>query len=356
MHNFKEKSGHRKPINALIAVILFFLLIPAVAGAVRVKDIASIKGVRQNQLVGYGVVVGLKGTGDGNNAAFTAQGLANMLDNIGMHIDRNSINVKNVAGVVINAKLPAFVKHGQTIDVVVSSIGDASSLQGGTLIATPLKGLDGKVYAVAQGPISIGGFENGTPPAGTHRNHLTVARIPNGATVEREVPFSLSGKNTIAYSLDTPDFTTMSRLMAAIDNLLDGEYSKATDGATVEITVPERFKNNEIALLAAVENLEIIPDAPARVVLDERTGTVVMGKEVRISRLSLSHGNLSLQIGGPQALGADRPGRLVSIGGGATMEEVVRALNAVGVSTRDLIAIFHSIKASGALQAELQII
>jgi flagellar P-ring protein precursor FlgI len=351
----------KRYLNRLLHVFLFssllLLLFPSFAGAIRIKDIASVKGVRENQLTGYGLVVGLKGTGDGSNASFTIQGLANMLENMGIHINRDNLTVKNVAGVVINAKLPPFVKIGQTFDVIVSSAGDASSLQGGTLIAAPLKGLDGKIYAMAQGPLSVGGFESGTPAAGAQKNHLTVARIPSGATVEREVPVSFAGKENITLSLDTPDFTTMSRLVSSIDSLLKGPYSNAKDGATVEITIPEHFKNNEIALLAAVENLEIIPDSPARVILDERTGTVVMGKDVRISRLALSHGNLSLQIGGEaQVLSADQPGRLVPVNDGATLGDVVRALNSIGVSTRDLIAIFQSIKASGALQAELEII
>ena len=352
MNNSIPHTGRLLPL--LLAALM---LLPAtVHGAVRIKDIASIKGVRDNQLVGYGLVVGLKGTGDGNNAGFTSQGLANMLENMGMHVNRSGINVKNVAAVVINAKLPPFVKVGQTIDVMVSSIGDASSLQGGTLVAAPLKGLDGKTYAMAQGAISIGGFQPDTQPPNTHRNHLTVARIPNGASVEREVPFSFADKAGLTLSLDRPDFTTVTRMVGVIDKKLGGKYGKAVDGATVEVTVPEPFKGSEVALLAEIENLEIVPDQPARVVLDERTGTVVMGSEVRISRLALSHGTLSLQIGGPQVLGADQPGRLVSIGGGATLDEVVRALNAVGVSTRELIAIFQSIKASGALQAELEII
>jgi len=338
----------------LIAVLLA-VFIPGKVLAVRLKDISSVKGVRENQLVGYGLVIGLKGTGDGNNAAFTTQGLSNMLESMGMHVSRDNINVKNVAGVVVNAKLPPFIKIGQTIDVIVSSLGDATSLQGGTLIATPLKGLDGKVYAVAQGPLSIGGFETTTPVAATQKNHLTVGRIPNGASVEREVGVSFAGKDKITLSLDSPDFTTMSRVVAAVNSLLKGNFSQAQDGATVDITIPDHFKNNEIGLLAALENLDIKPDAPARVVLDERTGTVVMGNDVRINSLALSHGNLSLQIGGAP-LRADQPGRLVPLEEGVTLGEVVKALNSIGVSTRDMIAIFQSIKASGALQAELEII
>lgn len=353
-----------------------FLLSPHPAQAVRLKDMASIKGVRDNQLIGYGIVIGLNGTGDGNNAAFTTQGLANVLKNMGVKIDPEKIKVKNVASVMVTAKLPAFVKTGQTIDVTLSSVGDAASLQGGTLLATPLKGLDNKVYAMAQGPVSIGGFEVAGTTANRQKNHLTVARIPNGASVEREVPVSFANKNNITISLDTPDFTTILRMSKAIDAFLGGSFAKPMDGGTVNIEVPENYRDQQIAFLAALENLDITPDMPARVVLDERTGTVVMGENVKISQLALSHGNLSLQVKGnggttsvadtlsaqstEDILKGKQAGevgqRLVSLAPGVTLGEVVRALNSVGVAPRDLIAIFQSIKASGALQAELEII
>ncbi len=352
--------------------LLFFVAVlayPLESQAVRLKDMASIKGVRNNQLIGYGLVVGLNGTGDGSQASFTTQGLINMLENMGVHVNEASVKVKNVAGVMISATLPPFVKSGQSIDVTVSSLGDSSSLQGGTLIATPLKGLDGQIYAIAQGPVSIGGVDPVGGVRGTQKKHLTVARIPNGATVEREVPVSFHGKGVITISLDSPDFTTVSRVVNAIDSFLEGPFSFARDGGTVDVTVPEKFTNSEVTLLASLENLNIIPDAPAKVVLDERTGTVVMGENVRISHLALSHGNLSLQITAEQArprlpnapsnenlTARDLENRLVTLSEGATLGDVVRALNSVGVTPRDLIAIFMSIKASGALQAELEII
>ena len=349
---------------------LLILLVVAIIGvaentyATRLKDLASVKGVRNNQLIGYGIVVGLDGTGDGNNARFTTDGLVNIMKNMGIKIDRENLKVKNVASVMVTAKLPPFVKIGQTIDVTISSMGDASSLQGGTLLATSLKGLDSQIYAIAQGPISIGGFEvAGGEVEGRQKNHLTVARIPCGATVEREVSVSFANKDSITISLDSPDFTTIARMVEAINTFLKGSYAKARDGATVDIAIPENFQNQQISFLAAVENLEIVPDAPAKVVLDERTGTVVMGENVRIKKLAVSHGNLSLQVTAtptspatPEQIPPQAGERLVTLGEGATLGEVVRALNSVGVAPRDLIAIFQSIKASGALQADLEII
>lgn len=338
------------------------------AGATRLKDLASVKGVRDNQLVGYGLVVGLDGTGDGNKAPFTGQALVNMLENMGVHVNPEDLKVKNVAGVLVTGKLPPFVKIGQKIDINLSSLGDASSLAGGTLIATPLKGLDGKIYAMGQGPVSIGGLE---PQRGVSRNiqknHLTVARIPAGATVEREVPFSLLTKKELTIHLNDPDFTTMSRVVHAVNGLLQGPYAKAKDSATVAINVPAAYEGNQVALLAELENLNVAPDSQAKIIIDERTGTVVMGENVTIDEVAVAHGNLSVQVNpdpgqapsqeeNPNITARDRENLLVQLDSGVTLGEVVRALNSVGVTTRDLIAIFQSMKASGAIKAELQII
>ena len=367
----------------ITAIIILGTTLPAEAA--RLKDMASVKGVRNNQLVGYGLIVGLNGTGDGNNSIFTTQALANMLKNVGMPVKQGDIKVKNVAGVMITANLPPFVKAGQEIDVTLSSLGDASSLQGGTLISTPLKGLDDKVYAIAQGPVSIGGFATrGTPPDGSQTNHLTVARIPNGATVEREVPVSFTGKGTITLSLYSPDFTTVTRMTSAINQYLGGPYAKAQDGATIIIDVPDVFKQQEISFMAAMESIEVTPDSIAKVVVDERTGTIVMGENVRINQMALSHGSLSLQITDKpeqpipsdmigkiltdemvkrmiasvsgNKIGAAQDSNLMPISPGVTLGEVVRALNSIGAAPRDLIAIFQAIKAAGALQADLKII
>lgn len=369
-----------------IALIILALLIGTTfpAQAIRVKDLASVKGVRDNQLVGYGLVVGLKGTGDGNKSPFTTQGLVNMLKHSGMTVNEADLKVKNVAGVLVTATLPPFIKSGQTLSVTISSLGDASSLQGGTLVATPLKGLDEEIYAIAQGPVSIGGFRpSGPVPPGSQENHLTVARIPDGATVEKEVPVSFSGKNEITLSLHSPDFTTVSRLKTAINGFLGGSFAKATDGATVSVTVPDTYRTQEISLLADLENLEVTPDAIAKVVVDERTGTIVMGENVRIDQLAISHGTLSIQVGadpnGDVAqgmigkpltddmvrrmtgqiaanLGAPVTNKVIKLSPGVTLGELVRALNSVGAAPRDLIAIFQAIKAAGAMQAELTII
>jgi len=371
-------------ITTILGLILLINWSAAPAGAVRLKDLASVKGVRGNQLIGYGLVVGLDGTGDGNNSPFTMQGLANMLKNIGMTVNENDIKVKNVAGVLVTANLPAFIKSGQTIDVTLSSLGDASSLQGGTLIATPLKGLNGKTYAMAQGPISIGGFQTiGPQPPGSQKNLLTVARIPNGATVEKEVPVSFADKDQLTISLANPDFTTITRVTKAINTHLHGPYATAQDGATVKVKVPKDFKGRIIALLAALEDLEIRPDSIAKVVIDERTGTVVMGENVRISRLALAHGSLSIQVSAPQgppipnsmigqvltpqlaqqitsrisnAPTTTSRNNLAELNPGVTIGKLVQALNSVGAAPRDLIAIFQAIKAAGAMQAELKII
>lgn len=354
------------------------------AQAVRIKDLASVKGVRNNQLIGYGLVVGLNGTGDGNKAAFTTQALVNMLKSMGIPVNENDIKVKNVAGVLVTANLPPFSKPGQSIDVVLSSLGDASSLQGGTLVVTPLKGLDEQVYAIAQGPVSIGGFKaNGTLPEGVQTNHLTVARIPDGATVEREVPVSFNDKKEITLSLNSSDFTTISRLTTAVNTYLNGPFASALDGATATIQIPEKFQSQEISFLAMIENLEVQPDSVAKVVVDERTGTIVMGENVRINNLALSHGNLSIQVADKPASsisqemigqiltdemvkkmteaittpgGAAQSSKLINLSPGVTLGEMVRALNSVGAAPRDLIAIFQAIKAAGALQAELKII
>ncbi len=348
----------------IITLASIFLFFSSMAQAGKLKDMASVKGVRHNQLVGYGLVVGLDGTGDGGKTPFTTQALKNMLEAMGVHINKDDLKVKNVAGVLVTATLPPFTKIGQTIDVTISSLGDAKSLKGGTLIATPLKGLDKNIYALAQGPISIGGFElqGAGQRNGIQKNHVNVAKIPNGATVEREVPVNLKGKGTLTLSLQHPDFTTISRMVTSINTELGGEYASAQDGATAEITVPANYKNKEISLLAKIENLEIKQDNRAKVIMDERTGTVVMGANVQISEIAVAHGNLSLEIttndtGTDQTLKAkDGKARLIQLNRGVTLNEVVRALNALGTTPKDLIAIFQSIKASGALQAELEII
>ena len=355
---------HNRQKLLIITLAGVSLFLASIAQAARLKDMTSIMGVRQNQLVGYGLVVGLNGTGDGSKTPFTTQALKNMLESMGVHVNKNDLKVKNVAGVLVTANLPPFSRIGQNIDVTLSSLGDAKSLQGGTLIATPLKGLDKNIYALAQGPISIGGFQIDGNDTGSsiQKNHVNVAKIPNGATVEREVKVNIADRDNLTISLNTPDFSTVSRMVTTINNSLDGNYAMAIDGGTAQINVPKAYKNNVIGLLSKLENLSVKQDDRAKIIMDERTGTVVMGAHVQISELAIAHGNLSIEItaddlGSGQTLSAkEGNAKLVHMAKGVTLNEVVRALNALGTTPRDLIAIFQAIKASGALQAELEII
>ncbi len=344
--------------------------------AARLKDISSIQGVRNNQLVGYGLVVGLDGTGDGTQAQFTTQSIVNMMERMGINVDPNKVKVKNVASVMVTAKLPPFAKIGQTIDVLVSSIGDAKSLQGGTLLLTPLRGVDGKIYALAQGPISIGGFAASGGGASVQKNHPTVGRIPNGATVEREVPVNIDDKTNLKISLNQGDFTTVIRAARAINKRMGMDIARAIDAETISVKIPKRYRDNAVALIAKIENVRIKPDVQAKVVVDERTGTVVMGEQVRISEVAIAHGNLSIQIRENPRVSQPSPlsngqtvvtantnikakeggGKLILLKQGATIGQLVRALNAVGVTPRDLISILQAIKAAGALQADLVVI
>ncbi len=322
--------------------VFFVLILFAVpVRAEKLKDLATIAGVRDNQLVGYGLVVGLAGTGDGSRAAFTVQSLANMLENMGVHVPADKLKVKNVASVMVSAVLPPFVRQGQKLDVTVSSMGDARSLAGGTLLATPLKGLDGRVYAVAQGQLAIGGKGDG--------RHLTVARIPDGALVERELGVEVAAGGRIDVSLKRSDFTTASRMARAINAVLGRTAARALDGSTVEVRVPERYRGHEVEMIAMIENLEIKADEPARVILDERTGTVVMGGSIRLAPVAVAHGRLTVSVGGGS-------GQLIDLAAGSTLADLVAALNSVGASPREMVAILQAIKAAGALNAELEII
>ncbi len=344
--------------------------------AVRLKDIASFQGVRPNQLIGNGLVVGLNGTGDGTNVDFNTQELANFLSQLGVQAAKDKLKVKNIASVVVTATLPPFARVGSRIDVLVSSMGDAKSLQGGTLILTPLKGVDGQVYALAQGPITVGGFSAGGQAAGVTKNHPTAGRIANGATVEREIPLDFSGKEEITLTLHEADFTTSQRAVKAINQHLRGSYAASRDGGTITIKLPPGSKGQMVQTLAALENLEITPDAAAKVVIDEKNGTVVMGAMVRLTTVAIAHGNLVVQVKETPRVSQPLPfsqgqtvvtpdtsltvkegeSRLMVLPEGVSIGQVVQALNAIGVTPRDLIAILQAIKAAGALKAELEII
>ncbi len=373
----KVKTKRKIKIYAILFYLALLFTVITNATAARLKDIASIQGIRENQLVGYGLVVGLNGTGDGTQVKFTIKSIRNIMERMGIiSIDPNQVKVKNVAAVMVTAQMPPLAKIGQKIDVVVSSLGDAKSLLGGTLILTPLKGIDGKIYALAQGPISIGGLSAGGAGANVQKNHPTVGRIPNGATVEREIPVNLLSKKELKINLHFPDFTTVERAVDAINDTLGAQFAKAIDAETISLTVPPEFENSPVSLMATIENVEISPDTKAKVILDERTGTVVMGKNVRISTVAIAHGNLSIQIkespqvSQPNPFGAGQTavvpnsevkvneggGKLIVLKHGSTIGELVSALNAVGVTPRDLISIMQSIKAAGALHADLQVI
>jgi flagellar P-ring protein precursor FlgI len=359
-----------------VLVLLFGPLVqPAVA--IRLKDIASFKGVRPNQLIGNGLVVGLNGTGDGTNVDFNTQELGNLLTQMGINPARDKIKVKNIAAVAVTALLPPFARVGSKIDILVSSLGDAKSLQGGTLLLTPLKGVDGQVYALGQGPVSVGGFSaSGDAGGGVTKNHPTAGRIAGGATVEREIPLNFLEKDNFSISLHDADFTTSQRAVAAINRALRGNYALSQDGGTISVKLPPSYKDQIVPLLASLENLEVTPDSVAKVVLDERNGTVVMGANVRLSTVAIAHGNLMVRIKERPRISQPLPfsqgqtvvvpdstvttqegeNRLMVLPEGVSIGQVVQALNAIGVTPRDLIAILQAIKAAGALQAELEII
>jgi len=360
-----------------LTILLIFASLNS-ASAARIKDIASLKGVRDNQLVGYGLVVGLNGTGDGSSTRFTTQSLVNMMERLGIHTLSDNVKVSNVAGVMVTANLPPFSREGTGLDVLISSIGDAKSLQGGTLLMTPLKGADDKIYAIAQGPLLVGGFaSSGAAGGGVQKNHPTVARIPDGALIERETPFDFNTLKDFTIALDQPDFTTALRISEAINNHMEMLKATALDAGTVKINIPEAYKNNMVNLFASLEQINIQPDLVAKIILSERTGTVIMGDKVMISPIAIAHGNLSVQIKENTDVSQPLPfsegetvvtpdteisiseedNKLLIVDPETTsLGSVVKALNAIGVSPRDLITVFQAIKASGALQAELEII
>lgn len=375
--NFRRWSWFCQALCLLAALILLLGPLVRPVQAIRLKDIATFKGVRPNQLIGNGLVVGLNGTGDGTNVDFSTQELANMLSQLGINVSRDKVKVKNIATVAVTALLPPFARVGSKIDILVSSLGDAKSLQGGTLLLTPLKGVDGQVYALGQGPVSVGGFAaSGEAGGGVTKNHPTAGRIANGATVEREIPINFLEKDNFTISLNDADFTTSQRAVAAINRALHGNYALSQDGGTINVKLPPKYKDQVVPLLASLENLEIVPDSVAKVVLDERNGTVVMGANVRLSTVAIAHGNLMVRIKERPRISQPLPfsqgqtvvvpdstvttqegeSRLMVLPEGVSIGQVVQALNAIGVTPRDLIAILQAIKAAGALQAELEII
>ena len=365
-----------KSVAWILTVTAVFCLSGQAFG-VRIKDITEIKGVRQNQLVGYGLIVGLNGTGDSDSAIFTNQSMSSMLERMGVTVQPEDIEVDNVAAVMVTADLPAFARTGSRIDVLVSSIGDAENLQGGTLLFTPLKAADQQVYAVAQGPISTGGFVvGGASGSGVQKNFPTVGRVVNGALIEKEIPNKFNQKESLTLTLHSPDFTTSSRVARAINIAFYDQIARTQDAGTIEVEVPEKYMGNVVALVTMIESLGVTPDTVSKVIINERTGTVIMGENVRISTVAIAHGNLSIEIredlNVSQPLPFSRRGETVVtpesevqvqegnnpiflVNSGVSIAAVVKALNALGVSPRDLISIFQALKAAGALQAELEI-
>ena len=362
---------------ASIIVCVLVLCAASSADAIRIKDLASFEGVRENQLVGYGLVVGLNGTGDSDQARFQTQSVVNLLERMGITTSINDIKIKNVAAVMVTANLPPFAKQGNRLDVLVSSLGDAKSIAGGTLIMAPLKGADNQIYAVAQGSVLTNSFAFGGQGATAQKNHPTAGRVPNGALIERELPNTLAGKSVLNLNLNNSDFTTASRIVAVVNEKFKGPVAVSSDPGSVTLTIPPDYANRAVEFVAALERLEVKPDSAARVVLNERTGTIVMGESVRISTVAITHGNLSLVIKETPLVSQPAPlsktgetkvvprtdlkveeenRRLMVLQEGASIGDVVRALNLLGVTPRDLISILQAVKAAGALQAELSII
>jgi len=375
-------SGRRRVFTAIAAVAVAAVL--AVTGAAnaearsRIKDIADFEGVRENLLVGYGLVVGLNGTGDSlTNSAFTRQSLVGMLERLGINTREATLKTKNVAAVMVTAVLPAFARHGMRMDISISSLGDASSLLGGTLLVTPLVGADGEVYAVGQGQVAVGGFSAAGAAASVTKGVPTTGRIANGAIVERELDFEMASMRDVRISLRNPDFTTARRMAQAINAFLGSPSATPTDPATVRLRVPPRYKAGVVALLTDIEQLEVDPDHVARVVIDEQSGTIVMGENVRISTVAIAQGNLTIRITEtPQVsqpspfsttgtttvvnrtqidVGENGDNKLGVLATGVSLQELVSGLNALGIGPRDMITILQTIKAAGALQADIKV-
>ncbi|MEA2978707.1 MAG: flagellar P-ring protein FlgI [Alphaproteobacteria bacterium] len=377
------RTLHRAFAAAVAALTLFCIATASgadvpyrVSATSRIKDLANIEGVRQNQLIGYGLVVGLNGTGDTlNNIPFTKQSLQAMLERLGVNIRGATIRTGNVAAVMVTANLPAFGTQGTRIDVTVSSLGDAKSLQGGTLLVTPLLGADGNVYAVGQGSVAINGFQAEGEAAKITRGVPTVGRIANGAIIEREIDFALNRLNQVRLALRNADFTTAKRIAAAINDFIGSNTAEPLDSSTVQINVPKQYNGNVVSLLTELEQLQIEPDLAAKIVIDERSGIIVMGRDVRVSTVAVAQGNLTVTISEtPQVsqpapfsrgqtrvvprtrIGVQEDGKKFAVvREGVSLQQLVDGLNALGIGPRDLIAILQAIKAAGAIQAEIEV-
>lgn len=381
------KKLDMKPLNEIIFTLLGLTLITlmlvssisstAYAKTTRIKDIVDFEGVRDNQLVGYGLVVGLNGTGDSlNNSPFTEQSLIAMLERLGVSIRGQNLNTGNVAAVMVTATLPPFTNQGADIDVNVSALGDAESLQGGTLLVTPLMAADGEVYAVAQGPVIISGFSVAGQAGTVTQNIPTAGRIPSGAIVEREIDFKLEELQEVRLALRNPDFTTARRISNAINGFTSTNIAQAENSASVVLRRPNNYKGNIVDLITDIEQLPIQPDQIARVVIDERSGVIVMGADVRISTVAIAQANLTVRVTETPQVSQPNPfaeqgetvvvprtdievntgpdAKLAVVETGVTLQDLVTGLNRLGVAPRDVITILQAIKTAGALQADIE--
>lgn len=364
---------------ALMIGVLSLGLMPGDAdGASRIKDIVEIEGIRENQLVGYGLVVGLNGTGDTiTNGHFTQESLQSMLNRLGVSTNDDAISSDNVAAVMVTAVLPPFARQGARIDVTVSALGDAESLLGGTLLVTPLLGADGEVYAVGQGQLAVGGFSAQGNAESITKGVPTSARIANGAIIERELGFEMSDLTYVNMMLRNPDLTTARRIQQAINAFMGTNAAVATDPSTVTVNMPQNYPGTLVEMLTDIEQLRVEPDQMARVIIDEQSGVIVMGDAVRISTVAIAQGSLTIRI--TEAQQVSQPGpfaevgetttvdrtdievtededrRLTVVDGGVTLQELVNGLNALGIGPRDMITILQAVKAAGALQAEITV-
>jgi flagellar P-ring protein precursor FlgI len=366
-------------IGLLAAASILAAVVQPVFAASRVKDLVEVEGIRDNMLVGYGLVVGLNGTGDSlKNAPFTQQSIQTMLERLGVNTRGSTMQTKNVAAVMVTANLHAFSAQGTRIDVSVSAMGDAKSLQGGTLLVTPLFGADGQIYALGQGPVAIGGFSAQGDAASVTRGVPTAGRISNGAIVEREVGFALANEHELKLSLHNPDLTTATRIAAALNLYLGGSLAQASDPATVHVNVPANYPGGVVGLLTDVEQVKVDPDQPAKVVIDEQSGVIVMGANVRISTIAIAQGNLTIRVNETAQVSQPAPfsntgttevvprtqiqiddskgNKMTVLHDGVALQSLVDGLNALGVGPRDIISILQAIKAAGALQADIEVI
>jgi len=363
----------RLAASALSALLIW--VAPAEATS-RIKDLANIEGVRQNQLVGYGLVVGLNGTGDTlNNAPFTKQSLQAMLERMGVNIRGATIRTGNVAAVMVTGNLPPFGTQGSRMDVTVSALGDSKNLQGGTLLVTPLLGADGNVYAVAQGSVTINGFQAEGAAASITRGVPTVGRIANGAIIEREIEFALNRLPNVRLALRNGDFTTAKRIAAAVNDFLGTKSAEPLDPSTVQLTIPREFKGNVVAFLTEIEQLQVEPDLGAKIIIDERSGIIVMGRDVRVATVAVAQGNLTVSISESPQVSQPNPAsrgrtvvtprssvavsedgkKLALVKDGVSLQQLVDGLNGLGIGPRDLIGILQAIKAAGAIQADIEV-